>query len=202
MPADNVPYSYAENGKVSGIEADIILAVAKAGNFEVELTTDSNATYTASAGELTDNSDSFDYTDIYYHTSIVFTVAKGSKLSYYEDLLHEDIGVLKDSMGEQFANEIAPQYNITVNSYSDRSQMYKAIENKEIAGCFDDLLIVNNEIKNGAKLRTFENPERASNLTFATNKGENKEFIENFNSGLDKITKDGTLNKIIASYEK
>ncbi len=200
MKSDNYPYSYLNNKEIAGLEADIINAAAKAQGFDITLTADENSNYNCCSSDFTDGSDSYDYTDTFYQRAIIFATAQSSGITSYEELINMKVGVIKDSAGEKFASEIASQYNLTVKEYTSRDKMYSDTEKDKIAGCFDDELIIKDNIKKGEKLKTFKNAEKATNLSFAVNKGKNRNFISDFNAGLQSIINSGEYDKIIAKW--
>lgn len=200
LDSENYPYSYVENGAVKGLESDILNAVAEKTDINLKIITESQSEFNCTAGELTDGSDKYDYTQSYYTKGIIFTTSSKSEISTYEELLHSKVGVITGSDGEIFASQIAPQYNLTVKKYTSAEKMYADCENGKIDGFFDDELTVNLEIKKGRKLETFENAESTANLTFAVNSGTNKEFLNSFNQGLQSIIDDGTYDRILENY--
>lgn len=200
LDSGNYPYSYVENGEVKGLEAEILEAVAEKSGIHLKIITESQSEFNCTAGELTDGSEKYDYTQPYYTKGIIFTTSSKSEITTYEELLHSKVGVITGSDGEIFANQIAPQYNITVKKYTSAEKMYADCENGKIDGFFDDELTVNLEIKKGRKLKTFENAESTANLTFAVNAGTNKEFFDSFNQGLQSIIDDGTYDRILENY--
>lgn len=200
LDSENYPYSYVENGEVKGLEADILNAVAEKSDINLKIITESQSEFNCTAGELTDGSEKYDYTQSYYTKGIIFTTSSKSGISTYEELLHCKVGVITGSDGEIFASQIAPQYNLTVEKYTSAEKMYSDCENGKIDGFFDDELTVNLEIKKGRKLKTFENAESTAQLTFAVNSGTNKEFLDSFNQGLQSIIDDGTYDRILENY--
>ena len=200
LDEENYPYSYVENGEVKGLEADILNAVDEKSDINLKIITESQSEFNCTAGELTDGSEKYDYTQPYYTKGIIFTTSSKSGISTYEELLHSKIGVITGSDGEIFASQIAPQYNLTVKKYTSAEKMYANCENGRIDGFFDDELTVNLEIKKGRKLKTFENAENTAQLTFAVNSGTNKEFLDSFNQGLQSIIDDGTYDRILENY--
>ena len=200
LDSGNYPYSYVENGEVKGLEADILNAVAEKSGINLKITTDRQGEFNCTAGELTDGSEKYDYTQPYYTKGIIFTTSSKSEITTYEELLHSKVGVITGSDGEIFANQIAPQYNITVKTYTSAEKMYNDGEKGKIDGFFEDELIVKSEIKNGRKLRTFDNAESTESLTFAMESGTNKEFLDGFNTGLQGIINDGTYDRILENY--
>lgn len=201
VSSDNEPYSSVdENGEPKGFEVDILKATADAEGFDVKVTADINSDYNCCSSKLTDGSENFDYTTEYCDTAIVFAVKKNSKISAYEQILSKTIGVIDGSDGENFANQIAPQYDITVNKYTDRTKMYKDVLSGKIIGCFDEELTLQQAIKDGTKLQTFENSEHSGSLSFAVNKGKNANFIKSFNKGLQTIIDNGEYKKIAEKY--
>lgn len=200
LDGENYPYSYVENGEVKGLEAEILEAVAEKSGIHLKIITESQSEFNCTAGELTDGSEKYDYTQPYYTKGIVFTTSAKNLVNSYEELLHSEIGVMADSDGENFANQIAPQYNITVKTYTSAEKLYNDGEKGKIDGFFEDELIVKSEIKNGRKLRTFDNAESTESLTFAMESGTNKEFLDGFNTGLQTIINDGTYDRILENY--
>ena len=79
--------------------------------------------------------------------------------------------------------------------------MYSDCKNNKIAGFFDDTLSVKSAIKKGEKFKTFDNEEKTNSLSLMVNKGEEKEFVKTFNSGLKKIMSNGEYEKIVNKYK-
>ena len=79
--------------------------------------------------------------------------------------------------------------------------MYSDCKNNKIAGFFDDTLSVKSAIKKGEKFKTFENEEKTDSLSLMVNKGEEKEFVKAFNSGLKRIMSNGEYEKIVNKYK-
>lgn len=200
MRDNNSPYSYSDNGSVTGLEADIINAVADAQGFQVNLVTDKNANFICCSSDFTNGSEDYDYTSPFYQRGIIFTTSHTSDITTYEQLIDAEIGVMEGSFGEEFAIQIAPQYNLTVKKYTDSKKMYRSAKENSIAGFFEDELVIREAIKQGENLKTFENAEKTTSLSLAVNKGKNMEFIKEFNAGLKKISKNGKYQDIIGKY--
>ncbi len=199
LEENNAPYS--QQGKEeTGFIVDILKAVAEQGDFQVNLVFDMQGEYSACINTLTDGSDSYDYTDHFYQQGIIFANSIESDITTYEQLLHKTIGVMENSYGQDFASQIAPQYNLTVKTYTDVEKLFKDAEEGKLDGMFEDELVVKEQIAKGAKLKTFPNSEKTNILSFAVNKGENKEFINSFNEGYRKIVENGTYDKILKKY--
>ena len=73
LDSENYPYSYVENGEVKGLEADILNAVAEKSDINLKIITESQSEFNCTAGELTDGSEKYDYTQPYYTKGIIFT---------------------------------------------------------------------------------------------------------------------------------
>lgn len=199
---NNSPYSTFENDKAKGMEVELLDAISKEENFTINYVKNSEKdNYISASSELITNKDEYDSTDSYYQKGIIFTTKEDSSITSYEQLLHKKIGVIKDSYGEDFANQIAPQYNLTVKTYSAEKEMYSDCKSNKIEGFFDDTLIIKSAIKNGEKFKTFENEEKTESLSLMVNKGEEKDFVKAFNSGLKKIMSNGKYEKIVNSYK-
>ena len=198
---DNAPYSERNGTEYRGLAIDILDAVAEESDFSVKYVSDMEKDdYSASISTLTDGSNGYDYTDYFYQQAIIFANSKSSDITAYEQLLHKTIGVMDNSLSQDFAFQIAPQYNINVEIYYDSNKLYRDAEKGKIDGMFDDELAVREKIKTGTKIKTFKNSEKANPLSFAVNKGENKQFVEDFNKGLKAINQDGTYGEILKKY--
>lgn len=199
---NNSPYSNFEDNKAKGLEVDLLDAISKEENFTINYVKDSEKDdYISASSELINENGNYDSTDSYYQKGIIFSTKDDSNINSYEQLLHQKIGVIKGSYGEDFANQIAPQYNLSVKEYTTEKEMYSDCKNNKIAGFFDDTLSVKSAIKKGEKFKTFENEEKTDSLSLMVNKGEEKEFVKAFNSGLKKIMSNGEYEKIVNKYK-
>lgn len=207
------PFEYEDNGKMVGIDMDILAAIAKDQNFEYELKTlGFNAALTALESKQVDGviagmsitderNRKYDFSTTYYKAGVTMAVKNiTTNIKSYEDLKGKSVAVKIGTQGAAFAESIKKQYNFKIKTFEDSSGMYDEVIAGGSVACFEDFPVVSFAIKQGLALQVIGEQQNTSLYGFAVNKGKNTELLEKFNKGLEHIKANGTYQKILDNY--
>jgi len=207
-----------DSNQYTGIDMELIKAIAKDQGFTVEVTNlgfDAaiNSVQTGQADgiiagmSVTDaRKKTFDYSDPYYTANSILAVKDSSNIKSYEELKGKTVGVKTGTASQTFLEENKSKYGYSIKTFSDAASMYDSLNTGSVAAVMDDEPVVKYAIKQGKKLKTPIEGTPSGKVAFAVKKGSNPELIEMFNNGLANLKESGKyqeiLDKYLASEEK
>ena len=201
-------------GKFTGIDMDLIKAIAKDQGFTIEI---DNPGFDAAVSDVqsghaqgmiagmtvTDaRKSTFDFSEPYYTANSILAVQEDSKIDSYDDLKGKTVGVKNGTSSQNFLEENQKKYGYKIKTFSDGASMYDSLNSGSVAAIMDDEPVIKYAIKQGRKFKTPIKGTPSGQLAFAVKKGENPELIEMFNNGLANLKKSGQYQKIIDKYLK
>ena len=203
-----------DKGKFTGIDMDLIKAIAKDQGFTIEI---DNPGFDAAVSDVqsghaqgmiagmtvTDaRKSTFDFSEPYYTANSILAVQEDSKIDSYDDLKGKTVGVKNGTSSQNFLEENQKKYGYKIKTFSDGASMYDSLNSGSVAAIMDDEPVIKYAIKQGRKFKTPIKGTPSGQLAFAVKKGENPELIEMFNNGLANLKKSGQYQKIIDKYLK
>ncbi|MCY7021599.1 ABC transporter substrate-binding protein/permease [Streptococcus sanguinis] len=207
-----------DSNQYTGIDMELIKAIAKDQGFTVEVTNPGfdaaiNSVQTGQADgiiagmSVTDaRKKTFDYSDPYYTANSILAVKDSSNIKFYEELKGKTVGVKTGTASQTFLEENKSKYGYSIKTFSDAASMYDSLNTGSVAAVMDDEPVVKYAIKQGKKLKTPIEGTPSGQVAFAVKKGSNPELIEMFNNGLANMKENGKyqeiLDKYLASEEK
>ena len=207
-----------DSNQYTGIDMELIKAIAKDQGFTVEVTNPGfdaaiNSVQTGQADgiiagmSVTDaRQKTFDYSDPYYTANSILAVKDNSNIKSYEELKGKTVGVKTGTASQTFLEENKSKYGYSIKTFSDAASMYDSLNTGSVAAVMDDEPVVKYAIKQGKKLKTPIEGTPSGQVAFAVKKGSNPELIEMFNNGLANLKESGKyqeiLDKYLASEEK
>ena len=207
-----------DSNQYTGIDMELIKAIAKDQGFNVEVTNPGfdaaiNSVQTGQADgiiagmSVTDaRKKTFDYSDPYYTANSILAVKDSSNIKSYEELKGKTVGVKTGTASQTFLEENKSKYGYSIKTFSDAASMYDSLNTGSVAAVMDDEPVVKYAIKQGKKLKTPIEGTPSGQVAFAVKKGSNPELIEMFNNGLANLKESGKyqeiLDKYLASEEK
>ena len=207
-----------DSNQYTGIDMELIKAIAKDQGFTVEVTNPGfdaaiNSVQTGQADgiiagmSVTDaRKKTFDYSDPYYTANSILAVKDSSNIKFYEELKGKTVGVKTGTASQTFLEENKSKYGYSIKTFSDAASMYDSLNTGSVAAVMDDEPVVKYAIKQGKKLKTPIEGTPSGQVAFAVKKGSNPELIEMFNNGLANLKESGKyqeiLDKYLASEEK
>ncbi len=209
------PFGFTdEEGKASGIDIDILDAIAQDQGFSYELRTvgTDEAVNTLASGDADgaiaklsiteERQKSCDFSDAYYEAGVCAAVKSGSAVSGIDDIRDNAVAVTKDTDGAAWAESINDQYNLDIQTYDDREEMYDSVIKGDTVACFDDYPVMAYNILQDDEMKILEreNDSYTTSYGFAVKKGTNSDLLDKFNKGLANIKENGKYEKIIKKY--
>lgn len=207
-----------DSNQYTGIDMELIKAIAKDQGFTVEVTNPGfdaaiNSVQTGQADgiiagmSVTDaRKKTFDYSDPYYTANSILAVKDSSNIKSYEELKDKTVGVKTGTASQTFLEENKSKYGYSIKTFSDAASMYDSLNTGSVVAVMDDEPVVKYAIKQGKKLKTPIEGTPSGQIAFAVKKGSNPELIEMFNNGLANMKESGKyqeiLDKYLASEEK
>lgn len=215
--ATYAPFEFEKGGKYIGIDMDLLNAIAKEENFDVDIkpmnfngiipALTSNQIDGAIAGiSITDaRKKALDFSNGYYDSGLALVTKKdNTTIKSIKDLTNKTLAVKKGTSGATFAELNKSKYNSTIKYFDDTTSMFQEVKNGNADVTFEDYPVIaygitqdpNSGLKIiGAKLTSVP-------YGFAVNKGSNKELLQKFNDGLKKLKANGEYDKIVSKYIK
>ncbi|WP_247950143.1 ABC transporter substrate-binding protein/permease [Streptococcus constellatus] len=202
------------NNKYTGIDMDLINAIAKDQGFTIEITNPGfdaalNAVQSGQADgmiagmSVTDaRKETFDFSEPYYTANAILAVKESSTIASYKDLKGKTIGVKNGTASQTFLTKNQSKYDYKIKTFSDASSMYDSLNSGSVDAVMDDEPVVKYSISQGQKLKTPIKGTPIGDTAFAVKKGSNPELIQMFNNGLANIKKNGQYQKILDKYLK
>ncbi|MFC5129592.1 amino acid ABC transporter substrate-binding protein/permease [Paeniglutamicibacter kerguelensis] len=207
------PFEFREGGELTGIDMDLIRAIAETEGFDVEIRSlgfnaalqalSSNQVDGVIAGmSITDERKQvYDFSDPYFESGIQMAVAAtDNDIKGYEDLAGKTVVAKTGSEGETYAKSIADQYGFTVTSLDQSATMYESVKSGNAVAVFDDYPVLAYGIAQNNGLKTVTEKVPGGSYGFAVNKGQNTALLAAFNDGLAKLKADGSYDKILDKY--
>lgn len=201
-----------DEGKMVGIDLDLLDAIAKDQGFEYELQlVGFSAAVTAlEAGEvdgviagmsITDErAKKYDFSQPYFDSGVGMAVMADSDIESYEDLKGKQVAAKIGAEGCAFAESIQDQYGFTIAQFEDSATMYQDVLAGTSAAVFDDYPVLGYEINRGIGFKMPLPMERGSSYGFATLKDANPELLKMFDAGLKNMKESGKYDEIIDTY--
>ncbi len=203
-----------DNGKLIGIDMDLIRAIAKDQGFSVKINSVGfDAACTAlESGEcdgviagMTINDarkKKYDFSDQYYETGVSMAVAKDSTIASYADLKGKTVVAKTSTAGLSFAQSIQKKYGFKLQVVEESTIMFQMVKSGDAVACFEDTPVLKYMIAKGQV--SFKLPIAKADPAyygFAVSKGQNSALLKAFNKGLANLKKNGKYKAILAKYE-
>lgn len=202
------------NNKYTGIDMDLIKAIAKDQGFTIEITNPGfdaalNAVQSGQSDgmiagmSVTDaRKETFDFSEPYYTANAILAVKESSTIASYKDLKGKTIGVKNGTASQTFLTKNQSKYDYKIKTFADASSMYDSLNSGSVDAVMDDEPVIKYSISQGQKLKTPIKGTPIGDTAFAVKKGSNPELIQMFNNGLANIKKNGQYQKILDKYLK
>jgi polar amino acid transport system substrate-binding protein len=209
------PFSFEKDGKYTGIDVDILDAVAKLEGFKYELKpmnfngiipgVVAGQLDGAIAGMSIDEKRKkvLDFSSDYYNSGTVAVVkASNTTINTISDFAGKRFAVKKGTTGSQYAEANVKKLNASIRYFDDSPSMFQEVINGNADITFEDLPVIAYKISLDSKseLRIVGNRLDEADYGFAVKKGKNQELLEKFNAGLKKLKETGEYDKILDKY--
>ncbi|WNS78944.1 transporter substrate-binding domain-containing protein [Domibacillus sp. DTU_2020_1001157_1_SI_ALB_TIR_016] len=208
------PFEYEENGEYTGIDIDIMNAIAKSQGFEIEFSPmDFGGIIPAmQAGQLdvaiagmsiTDERKKVvDFSEPYFDAGLSLVVPKDNKdIQSPDDIKGKKVAVKKGTTGATYATENADKLGIEVVQFNDSPAMFQEVANGNADLLIEDYPVISYAIaQKDLGLKVVGDRLNGDQYGIAVLKGENQDLLEKINKGLAEMKEDGSYDEIINKY--
>lgn len=208
------PFEFTQNGKLVGIDVDLINAIANDQNFKIEIEQmDFSGIIPAMQAKMLDigmggmsitdkRKETVDFSDPYFAAGVSLVVAdKNQDINSLDDLSGKKVVVKNGTVGASFANSHNDDYGYSIIQVSDSASMFQEVTNGTADALMEDYPVISYAIATGGlKLKTVGDRLTGDNYGISVLKGNNDELLEKINNGLANLKENGEYEKIIATY--
>ncbi|WP_274584218.1 basic amino acid ABC transporter substrate-binding protein [Neisseria leonii] len=216
MNAEFAPFeSMDANNNIEGFDVDLVNAMAKAGNFQVEFKHqpwdslfaalgNGDVDILASAVTITDErKQSMDFSTPYFEITQVILVPQGKNIQSVEDLKQANrVGVVTGQTGDFAAGKILGNDSSKIARFESLPLVIKELENGGLDAVISDSAVIANYVKNnenkGFSMITVPDFE-VENYGFAVRKGDTA-TLEMLNNALKTVRESGEYDAVAAKY--
>jgi glutamine transport system permease protein len=207
------PFEFRAGGELTGIDIDIMEAIAEDQGFEVEwrslgfnaalqaLSSDQVDGVIAGMGITEERQEIYDFSDPYFTAELQLAVdGDNQDVQGWEDLAGETVAVKTGSQSEEYAKSVQEQYGFEISALDQTTTMVESVKAGSATALMDDYPVLAYGITQGSGLRTVTDPVPVGDYGFAVNKGQNAELLEMFNTGLAELKSSGEYDQILDKY--
>ncbi|GGO58868.1 glutamine ABC transporter permease [Microbacterium nanhaiense] len=207
------PFEMFEGGDITGIDMDLLNAIADSQGFEVEIqslgfqaalsaVTSGQADGVIAGMSITDErKEIFDFSDPYFDSGVQMAVAAtDTTTTGYEALEGKTVVAKSGSEGLAEAEKLAAEYGFTVKALDQSATMYESVKNGSAVAVFDDYPVLAYGIAQGNGLKVVTDKIPGGQYGFAVAKGQNAELLAAFDEGLAELRASGEYDEILDTY--
>ncbi|ANU24435.1 transporter substrate-binding domain-containing protein [Planococcus donghaensis] len=208
------PFEFEVDGEYTGIDIDLITAIAENQGFEIEFSPmdfggiipalQADQLDIAIAGmSITDERKAVvDFSDPYFDAGLSLVVAEdNNEITSLDDLEGKTVAVKSGTTGAQFARDNEAEYGYTVAQFEDSPSMFQEVSNGNAAVLLEDYPVIAYAIaESGLSLKTVGDRLTGDQYGIAVLKGQNAEVLEQINTGLQELRDSGKYDEILAKY--
>ena len=202
------------DNSVTGLDIELIRAIAKDQGFEIELKplgfaaalqaveTGQADGFIAAAGITDEREAVFDFADPYLESQLSLAVKEGEGERYqsWDDLKGETVLAKSGSLSLDHAKELGKKHGFRVRALDQSDTMYQEVTLGRAAAVMDDHPVLAYGARQGNGLEVVLDPIPIGELGFAVAKGKNADLRAAFNAGLANLKEDGTYDEIVDDW--
>lgn len=204
-----------ENGNITGIDMEILAAIAEDQGFTYDLhyigwdaaiaeCQAGQADGMIAGASITEEriESGWIFSDGYYEATQGMAVAEKSDIASIEDLKGKNVVVKNGTMSDLYATELSEEIGFTITRVSTSPDMYQQVMGGQAVACFDDTPILKYSIQTGDLAMKFVDgsENEPAEYGFAVFNEKKQELVDLFNAGLKNIKENGTYDKILKKY--
>lgn len=208
------PFEYEENGDYTGIDIDLINAIAEDQNFKIDFKPmDFGGIIPAmQAGQLDvaiagmsitdDRKKVVDFTDPYFKAGLTLVVKQGETgIKSIKDLAGKKVAAKKGTTGAKFATEKAEEIGFELVQFNDSPAMFQDVANGNSDVLIEDYPVIAYAIAQSTlDLEVVGDRLNGDEYGIAVLKGKNDELLKKMNKGLANLKASGKYDEIINKY--
>lgn len=208
------PFEFEKDGEYTGIDIDIINAIAESQGFKIEfnpmdfggiipaLQADQLDVAIAGMSITDERKNVVDFSDPYFDAGLSLVVAKdNTDITTLEDLKGKTVAVKSGTTGSQFAMDNESKYGYTVAQFEDSPSMFQEVSNGNADVLLEDYPVIAYAIaESELDLKTVGDRLTGDQYGIAVLKGENADLLEKINTGLQELRDSGEYDEILNKY--
>lgn len=210
--ASFAPFIYLdEKGKVSGIDPDIVQAIAEEMDVELELQnvgweplfsklTNGEIEFGAAGITITEErKETYDFTEPYWESTLLLIVPEdNTEITSVEDIKDKKVAVQINTTSHVAAQKILGNTNPNILAYENQPLAYQEVINGTADVAIGDNAVILEYLKNNpdAPIKTIEDDSFEKEYYALMVKKGNTELLNLLNEGLKKIKENGKLKEI------
>lgn len=208
------PFEFQVGGEYTGIDIDIINAIAQSQELDIELrpmdfvgiipSLESDELDLAIAGmSITDErKEILDFSEPYFDAGLTLVVnADNTEVTSLEDLEGKVVAVKNGTTGSKFARENQEEYGYRIADFEDSPSMFLDVANGHADVLLEDYPVIAYAItKRDLKLKTVGDRLTDDQYGIAVLKGQNGDLLEKINTGLQELRDSGEYDEILKKY--
>ncbi|GAA2512821.1 MULTISPECIES: ABC transporter substrate-binding protein [Kocuria] len=199
------PFEFEQDGKVVGFDMSLGDEIAKdlgrekkfvQANFETlesGAALDTGQCDAAISGiTITDaRKKSVDFSKPYFNDQIALLTTKDSGIKGFDSVGDKTVGVQQATSGEDYATE----KKLKTQQFEDVELMFQSLESGGVQAVSGNISTLSKRAESNPDLEVVQTVDTNENLGVAVKKG-NTELLDSVNKTLDRITSDGTMDKM------
>lgn len=208
------PFEFQEDGELTGIDIDLIKAIAEEQGFEIEIESmDFSGIIPAmQASELDigmggmsiteERKETVDFSDPYFESGLSLVVAEdNADITSLDDLDGKTIAVKNGTTGAKFAKDNQDEYNYEMVQVNDSTAMFQEVANGNADALMEDYPVIAYAIeKSELDLKVAGDKLNGDNYGISVLKGKNNELLKKINDGLTSLKESGKYDDILSTY--
>ncbi len=208
------PFEFEVNGELTGIDIDIMTAIAENQGFEIEYDAmDFGGIIPAmQAGQLdiaiagmsiTDERKKIvDFSDPYFDAGLTLVVGgETTDIQSIEDLKGKTVAVKNGTTGAKFAMDHESEYGYTIVQFDDSPAMFQEVQNGNADALIEDYPVIAYAIpQNSLGLQIVGERLNGDQYGIAVLKGKNSDILQKINDGLQELRDSGEYDKVLDKY--
>ncbi|WP_438313838.1 transporter substrate-binding domain-containing protein [Sporosarcina sp. FA9] len=210
------PFEFEVDGKYTGIDIDLITAIAKNQGINIEfdamdfggiipaMQADQLDIAIAGMSITEDRKKVVDFSDPYFEAGLSLVVgADSSDIETIGDLKGKTIAAKNGTTGAIFAQENEAEYGYTLVLFDDSPAMFQEVSNGKADALIEDYPVIAYAIaQNNLDLQIVGERLNGDNYGIAILKGKHQDILQKINKGLQDLRDSGEYDEIIAKYIK
>lgn len=199
------PFEFEKDGKIVGFDMSLGDEIAKDLGREKNVVQANFETLESGAALDTDQCDaaisgititdarkqSVDFSKPYFNDQIALLTTKDSGIRDFDSVGDKTVGVQQATSGEQFAKD----KHLKTQQFEDVELMFQSLESGGVQAVSGNISTLSKRAKDNPDLEVVQTVDTNENLGVAVKKG-NTEILDSVNKTLDRITSDGTMDKM------
>lgn len=207
------PFVYEQKGKLVGFDVDLGRAVADELDVDLDVIDVAFDDITSGTSLNTDVCDVaisamtitgerarvLDFSSPYFDAKQALITPRGSGLDQLEELAGQRVGVQKDTTGETYLSDFAPETTI-VTPFDDAAGLQEALDAGELDAAMLDNTVSGQFVADNPKLKLSREFDTGEQYGMAVKKDGNIPLLRTINRTLAELRDNGTYDEIFAKY--